>query len=99
MDKASVTQQVVQAVVQVQQSSGRAAAGIGAATRPIQDAAGFDSLSGVEVTVALSQSLGHELPHDNLFVSEDGRRALSIAEIADNLCKTIEVETVRSETE
>ena len=101
MDKAGVTQQVVQAVEQVQEASGRAAGGIGAATRPIGDAAGFDSLSGIEVTVALSQSLGHELPDDNLFVSEDGRRALSIAEVADNLCKTIGLvpETVRSETE
>ena len=48
--------------------------------------------------MTLSQSLGHELPDDNLFVSEDGRRALTIAEIADNLCRTIGVatETVRS---
>ena len=101
MDKESVMQQVVQAVVQVQEASGRATAGIGAGTRPIGDAAGFDSLNGVEVTVALSQSLDHELPDDNLFLSQDGRRALSIAEIADNLCRTIGVgiETVRSETE
>ena len=91
MDKESVTQQVVQAVVQVQEASGRAAGGIGAATRPIGGASGFDSLSGIEVTVALSQSLDHELPDDNLFVSEDGKRALSISEIADNLCKTIGV--------
>ena len=98
MDRASVVQQVVRAVVQVQEASGRAAGGIGAGTRPIGDAAGFDSLNGVEVTVTLSQSLGHELPDDNLFVSEDGRRALTIAEIADNLCRTIGVgtETVRS---
>ena len=51
MDKESVMQQVVQAVVQVQEASGRATAGIGAGTRPIGDAAGFDSLNGVEVTV------------------------------------------------
>ncbi len=101
MDKERVTQQVIQAVVEVQEASGRAAGGIGAATRPIGDAMGFDSLSGIEVTVALAQSLGHELPDDNLFVSEDGRRARSIAEVADNLCKTIGLvpETVRSETE
>ena len=103
MDKESVTQQVVQAVVQVQEASGRAAGGIGATTRPIGGAPGFDSLNGVEVTVALSVSLGHELPDDNIFVSQDGRRALSISEIADNICKTIGVgsetaglETVRS---
>ena len=103
MDKATVTQQVVQAVVQVQEASGRAAEGIGPSTKPIRDALGFDSLNGVEVTVALSQSLGYELPDDNLFVSQDGKRALSISEIAENVCKTIGVgsetealETVRS---
>ena len=85
MNRESVMQQVILAVVQVQEASGRAVGGIGAGARPIGDAAGFDSLNGVEVTVTLSQSLGHELPDDNLFVSEDGRRALTIAEIADNL--------------
>ena len=101
MDKGSVIQQVAQAVVQVQKASGRATAGIGAGPTPIGDAAGFDSLNGIEVTVVLSESLGRELPDDNLFVSQDGRRALSIAEIADNLCKTMGVgtETVRAETE
>ena len=103
MDKATVMQEVVQAVVQVQEASGRAAGGIGPSTKPIGGAPGFDSLNGVEVTVALSQSLGYELPDDNLFVSQDGKRALSISEIADDLCKTIgvgsetaEFETVRS---
>ena len=103
MDKESVTQQVVQAVVQVQEASGRAAGGIGPSTRPIGGAPGFDSLNGVEVTVSLSKSLGYELPDDNLFVSQDGKRALSISEIADNVCKTMGVgseaaalETVRS---
>ena len=89
MDKATVMQEVVQSVVQVQEASGRATGGIGPWTKPIGGALGFDSLNGVEVTVALSQSLGYELPDDNLFISQDGRRALSISEIADNLCKTI----------
>ena len=100
MDKATVTRQVVQAVVHVQEASGRASGGIGASTKPIGGAPGFDSLSGIEVTVSLSQSLGYELPDDNLFVSQDGRRALSISEIADNLCKTMRVgsETADLET-
>ena len=54
MDKESVTKQVVQAVAQVQEASGRVAGGIGPSTRPIGDARGFDSLNGVEVTVASS---------------------------------------------
>ena len=103
MDKATVTQQVVQAVVQVQEASGRPAGGIGLSTKPLGGTPGFDSLNGVEVTVSLSQSLDYELPEDNIFVSQDGKRALSISEIADNLCKTMGIgsetaalETVRS---
>ena len=93
MDKATVTQQVVRAVVQVQEASGRSAGGIGPSTNPIGGAPGFDSLNGVEVTVSLSKSLGYELPDDNLFVSQDGKRALSISEIAENVCKTMGVES------
>ena len=99
MDKAAVTQQVIQAVAQVQEASGRSAEGIGASTKPIGGASGFDSLNGIEVTVALSQSLGNELPNDNLFVSEDGKRALSISEIADNLCETLGIETEEARLE
>ena len=103
MDKTTVMQEVVQAVVRVQETSGRAAGGIGPSTKPIGGVPGFDSLNGVEVTVSLSQSLDYELPEDNIFVSQDGKRALSISEIADNLCKTMGIgsetaalETVRS---
>ena len=94
---------VIQSVVRVQEDSGRATEEIAASTRPMAETSGFDSLSGIEVTVALSQSLGQEIQEDNLFVSQNGKRALSISEIADNLCKIIgfgpvamDLETVRS---
>ena len=95
MNRASVLQHVVQAVAQVQEASGRATGGIGAGTRPIGDAEGFDSLSAIEVTMALSESLGQELPDDNLFVSQDGRRTFSIAEVTERLCETIGIGTER----
>ena len=86
MDKATVLQEVVQAVAQVQEVSGRPTAGIGPSTRPVGGVDGFDSLSGVEATVMLSDSLGVDLPDDyNPFISNDGKRALSVGEIADNL--------------
>ena len=93
MSRDGVMEKVIQAVAQVQEASGRAVGQISAGTRPMGDISGFDSLNGVEVTVDLSQSLGQELPNDNIFVSKDGRRALSIAEITDNLYKTIGVGT------
>ena len=91
MDKQEVNTRVVQAVCVVQEMSGRSAGNIGSGTRPIRDLDGFDSLSGVEATVVLSELLGHELPDDfNPFVSEDGRRALSIDEIIDSVENILE---------
>ena len=93
MNNEEVMEKVVQAVVQVQEVSGRATGVIGSGTKPIGGAEGFDSLSGIEATIILSELLGHELADDNLFISEDGDRALSIAEVTANVCNTIGGET------
>ena len=86
MEKQEIISQVVQTVVRVQQVSGRPSADIGASTRPVGGVEGFDSLNGVEATVMLSEALEFELPHDyNPFISADGKRALSVGEIADTL--------------
>ena len=86
MEKQEIVTTVVQTVVQVQVMSGRPSGGISASTRPVQDVEGFDSLSGLEATVMLSESLGIDLPENyNPFISKDGNRALSVSEIADNL--------------
>ena len=84
MEKQAVITKVVEAVAQVQEASGRQNSGIRSSTCPVRDVEGFDSLSGVEATVILSESLGVDLP-DNTFVSKDGRRALSVTEIASNI--------------
>ncbi len=95
MEKQETITKVVEAVTQVQEVSGRSCGGIGASTRPVQDVEGFDSLSGIEATVMLSESLGVELPEDcNPFISEDGKRALSVGEIADTLCAYMEAEAI-----
>ena len=95
MDKQEVVTKVVQTVAQVQEMSGRSSAGIGASTRPVRDVEGFDSLCGVEATVMLSESLGVDLPEDyNPFISKDGKRALSVGEIADNLSTLIGAEAI-----
>lgn len=90
MDEKEVMGKIIAAVKQVQEASGRPVGDISPTTRPIGDVPGFDSLNGVEASVILSESLGHELPADyNTFVSKDGRRALSVSEITDNLCEII----------
>ena len=81
MNRDEIVQQAIEAVVQVQQASGRSVEGIGPDTRPFKDVEGFDSLSGVEATVLLSETLGQELP-DSVFTPEQGTHVLSINEIA-----------------
>ena len=49
----------------------------------------------VEATVMLSKSLGVDLPIDyNPYVSSDGKRALSVGEIADNLSTYVNAEAI-----
>ena len=98
MDKREVMAKVIDAVRQVQEASGRPVGNVNSATCPVRDVAGFDSLSGVEATVILSESLGHDLPDDcNPFVSKGLRRAPSVNEITDNLCEIIGLETRTNE--
>ena len=95
MDKQEIATKVVQTLAHVQEVSGRSSAGIGASTRPVGGVEGFDSLSGVEATVMLSESLGVDLPEDyNPFISNDGNRTLSVSEIADNLSTYVEAEAI-----
>ena len=89
MNRDNVVRQVIEAVVEVQQASGRNVDGIGPDTRPFKDVEGFDSLSGVEATVLLSGTLGQDLP-DSVFTPEQGSHMLSVNEIADRVlgCKS-----------
>ena len=84
MNREDIVRQVIEAVVQVQQASGRSVEGIGQDTLPFKDVEGFDSLSGIEATVLLSETLGQDLP-DSVFTPEEGNRMLSINEVADTV--------------
>ena len=57
-------------------------------TRPFRDVEGFDSLSGIEATIILSESLGRELP-DSVFAPSEVNRILSVIEIAENAYRHI----------
>ncbi len=84
MNRENVLQLVVGAVTDIQRLSGRDTAGIGPAMRPVGGLAGFDSLNGLETVTALSGSTGLNLP-DDLFIASNGRRGLSIDEVADRI--------------
>ena len=84
MYRDDIVRQVIEAIAQVQQASGRSVEEIGPDTRPFEDVEGFDSLSGVEATVLLSETLGRDLP-DSVFTPEQGNRELSVNEVADRV--------------
>ena len=92
MDKSEVTEKLIRAIEEVQERSGRSLEAINSATKPVGGIQGFDSLNGVEAAVILSESLGCELPAETLFVSKEGKRALSIAEISADVSRIIKEE-------
>ncbi len=83
----SELQDIVLTVLQdIQVLGGRPWLGLNPHALPIGELEGFDSLTSIEATVMIEQKLGgrsFEIP--TLFVSEDGKRALSIAEVVDRL--------------
>lgn len=86
MNREDIQTKLLQAIRQVQELSGYLDAVIDVNTCPIKDLPDFDSLRGVEATIMLGGLLNCEIKGDvNLFVSENGRRALQIREIVDRI--------------
>lgn len=72
---------VMNAITQVQEASGRKVQAMTSDTRPLGDLDGFDSLSSVEATLFLSETLAGDVP-DSVFLPENGGQPLSVNEIA-----------------
>ena len=84
MDMEKVEGVVIDAVRQVQETSGQPTGPIGSETRPLEDIDSFDSYCGVEAALFISESLGCEIPC-GVFLPTSGRRHLSISEIAEKV--------------
>jgi len=91
MDRKVILERLIETVAEVQELSGCAPVKIDAKTCPISDLDGFDSLRGVETTVLLAIKLKCEFKarkgEVNVFVSKDGRRALSLEETVNRLAE------------
>jgi hypothetical protein len=85
MTRNDAVKKVAEALRMIQEMSGRPADEIAEDTIPIGGLAGFDSLNGVEVAVIVGAISAGGLV--NICVSEDGRRALSVGEIADSVLR------------
>jgi len=74
----------------IQEISDRPCEEITDETVPIGDLHGFDSLNSIEAMMMLSAEINFEIPGDgNLFVSENGRRALTVHGIAERIKKLL----------
>ena len=81
---------VVDAINEIQELSGREIIDITDRMRPIGDLQGFDSANGLELTMSLAEKSDVEIPLDeNILVSEDGSRALTVGEVATRLLKFV----------
>lgn len=87
MDKSEAVKIVCEVLAEIQSISGRAPTEMSGSTCPIGDLADFDSLNGVEATVALSRRVGVDLPDINAFVNKEGTKPRTVSEIADCVCE------------
>jgi hypothetical protein len=78
-----IQQAAIAVLREVQTLSGRAWTPLSSTSNPFKDLDGFDSLCSIEATVMLEKELGlGDLNTVSVFVSEDGKRGLTIAETA-----------------
>jgi acyl carrier protein len=89
MAREEIEEILVSVLHEVQTISGREWTDLEPDSNPIGTLDGFDSLSAVETTVMIEQRLGYKLEGDSIFVSEDGKRTLSLREIADRLAAAV----------
>ncbi len=80
---------IVGVLREVQIISGRGWTDLHSESRPLGDLDGFDSLSAVEVTVAIEQKLECKFDIESIFTSEDGKRALSLKQIGERVDKML----------
>lgn len=84
MKREELIKAIFDTLIQIQKISGREVPpDMDSRTRPIGGLPGFDSLSGLELTVMLPEEI--EWEGRNLCVSDDGKKALNVGKIADRL--------------
>lgn len=81
---------VIAALKEVQQLSGRAWADLNPSSKPIGELDGFDSLASIEATVVIEGKLGCKIEQNSLFISDDETRALTIRQICERLAEVLE---------
>lgn len=83
MDQQSVEAKLIQVLERIQAASKKPSPKITAETRPLDDLPGFDSKLWPAAVSMLAAELGITIPvEENIFLSPDGKRRLTIRESA-----------------
>ncbi|MGH9438105.1 MAG: acyl carrier protein [Terriglobia bacterium] len=86
----SIRTAVLEVLEEVQKLTGRPWEDLAPTAIPIDDLEGFDSITAVEATAMIEQKLGAEnLNLITAFVSEDGKRPLSIEEVGERISEAL----------
>lgn len=90
MSSEDVEVKLIEVFQEIQSDSGYQATQITGTTCPITDLEGFDSLLCIEAIGMLADKLNVEIPNgNNIFLSEDGKRWLTIEESVAVVCEIV----------
>ena len=89
MDTETIRKLVIEVLHEVQTESGREWVDLSDRSKPIGLLDGFDSLTGIEATVILEERLRISLGVENIFVSQEGDRALRLGEIVTSIAAVV----------
>ena len=93
MEKIDAIDKAIDAVKQIQQESMRPVAEFTAATRPLEDIEGFDSLNCVEAAAKLTEMLNVDIP-DSVFIPDIGASSPTFEQIGDRLLEIVNVRSM-----
>jgi acyl carrier protein len=92
MDRRQIQRVLIEVLNQIQTDGGHPLVDMNEDTCPLDEIPGFDSLTAIEATIELASRLGHEIPRENIFVNNEGKRILCIREISEQLHKMLNPE-------
>ncbi|GET43875.1 hypothetical protein [Microseira wollei] len=90
MNPKDVEAKLIEVLQDIQSDSGYDGSQIKGTTCPLSDLEGFDSMLWPVAIGMLASTLNANIPNDkNIFLSEDGKRQLSISESAAIVCEIV----------
>ena len=87
MDKKEIEETLIVLLRELQAIAGDEPTEVTPATTPLEDLPNFDSLLGLEMTVAVEERLGITCEEQTIFKDEETLKALSISEISERIAE------------